>query len=178
MNKIISNIKSRRSIKKYKKEMIPEEIINEILEAGTYAPSGMNMQSSIIISVTNKQVRDKLSKLNAKIMGREGFDPFYGAPVVLIVLANKACPTYIYDGSLVMANLMLAAHSLNIDSCWIHRAKEVFELEEGKEILKYLGIEGEYEGIGNCILGYRDCEELQASPRKQKYVYRISEKAD
>jgi len=178
MNETIKNIKSRRSIRKYKSEKIPQKLIDEILEAGTYAPSGMNRQPSIIISVTNKEVRDKLSRLNAKIMGNENIEPFYGAPVVLIVLADKSCPTYIYDGSLVMSNLMLAAHSLNIDSCWIHRAKEVFELEEGKEILKYLGIEGEYEGIGNCILGYRDCEELQASPRKQKYVYRISEKAD
>jgi len=173
MNETINNIKTRRSIKKYKSEMIPQNLIDEILIAGTYAPSGMNRQSPIIISVTNKEVRDKLSKLNAKIMGRVDIDPFYGAPVVLIVLADKACSTYIYDGSLVMSNLMLAAHSLKIDSCWIHRAKEMFETEEGKEILKSLGIEGEYEGIGNCILGYRDCEEPKVSPRKENYIYNI-----
>lgn len=173
MNETIKNIKSRRSIKKYKSEMISQELIDEILEAGTYAPSGMNKQSSIILAITNKEVRDRLSKLNAKIMRREDIDPFYGAPVVLVVLAAKSCPTYIYDGSLVMSNLMLAAHSLNIDSCWIHRAKEMFETEEAKEILKSLGIEGEYEGIGNCILGYKDCEEPIVSPRKENYIYKI-----
>ncbi len=173
MNEIIKNIETRRSIKKYKNEMIPQEIINEIVEAGTYAPTGMNRQSPIIIAVTDKETRDKLSNLNAKIIGREGNDPFYGAPVVLIVLADKKCPTYIYDGSLVMGNMMLAAHSLGIGSCWIHRAKEEFETEEGKEILKKLGIEGDYEGIGHCILGYVDGEEPNAKPRKDNYIYKI-----
>ena len=173
MNEIIKNIETRRSIRKYKDEMIPQEIIDKIIEAGTYAPTGMNMQSPIIIEVTDKEERDKLSKLNAKIMGREGTDPFYGAPVVLIVLADKKYPTYIYDGSLVMGNLMLAAHSLGIGSCWIHRAKEEFETEEGKEILKKLGIEGDFEGIGHCILGYVDGEEPSAKPRKENYVYKI-----
>ncbi len=174
MNEIIQNILSRRSIREYKQDKIPKEIIEQIVEAGTYAPSGMNMQSPIIIAITNKEVRDKLSKLNAKIMGKgEYFDPFYGAPVVLVVLANKKVPTYIYDGSLVMENLMLAAKSLNISSCWIHRAKEEFETEEGKEILKSLGIEGDYEGIGHCILGYSDSV-AEVKPRKEKYVYYIN----
>lgn len=131
MNEVIKNIKERRSIKKYEDKMIPKEIIEKILEAGTYAPSGMGKQSSIIIAITNKEIRDKLSKLNAKIMGIEK-DPFYGAPVVLVVLSKKDIPTYIYDGSLVMENLMLTANSLGIGSCWIHRAKEEFEAEEGK----------------------------------------------
>ena len=132
----------------------------------------MNKQSPIIIAITNQEVRDKLSKLNAKVSGREGIDPFYGAPIVLVVLADKNSPTYIYDGSLVMENLMLAAHSLNIGSCWIHRAKEVFETKEGKDILKSLGIEGDYEGIGNCILGYPDIDPIP-SPRKENYIYKI-----
>ena len=172
MNETINNIKNRRSIKKYKSDMIPEEVLDRILEAGTYAPSGMNKQSSIIVAITDKDIRNKLSKVNARAMGKEDIDPFYGAPVVLVVLADKNIPTYLYDGSLVMSNLMLAAHSLNIGSCWIHRAKEVFETEEGKEILKSLGIEGEYEGIGNCILGYSDCEVLEVSPRKENYIYK------
>ena len=173
MNEVIENILSRRSVKKYKQDMIPKNIIEQIVEAGTYAPSEMNMQSPIIIAVMNKQIRDKLSRLNAKIMGKgENYDPFYGAPVVLIVLADKKIPTYIYDGSLVMENLMLAAKSLNISSCWIHRAKEEFETEKGKEILKSLGIEGDYEGIGHCILGYSDSA-VEAKPRKDKYVYFI-----
>lgn len=174
MNETIKNMLSRRSIKKYKPDMIPNELIEEIIKVGTYAPSGMNRQSSIIIAITNKEVRDKLSKLNAKIMGKEDFDPFYGAPVVLVVLADKSCPTAIYDGSLVMGNLMHAAHSLGLGSCWIHRAKEEFETEEGKSLLKYLGIEGNYEGIGHCILGYIDGEPPIHSPRKENYVYTIN----
>ena len=172
MNEIIKNIKNRRSIRKYKSDMIPASIIDEIIEAGTYAPTGMNKQSPIIISITNKEVRDKLSKLNAKIMG-ENIDPFYGAPVVLVVLANKDYPTYIYDGSIVIENMMLAANSLGIGSCWIHRAKEEFETEEGKEILRSLGIKGNYEGIGHCILGYHDNNIPSPSPRKDNYVYKI-----
>ena len=173
MNDTISNIISRRSIKKYKEEMIPEEIINQIVEAGTYAPSGMNKQSSIIVAITSKEIRDRIAKLNAQVMNNEDIDPFYGAPVLLVVLADKTVPTYVYDGSLVMGNLLLAAHSLGIGACWIHRAKEVFETKEGKEILKSLGVEGDYEGIGNCILGYSDVETLKPLPRKDNYVYKI-----
>ena len=173
MNEVLENIRNRRSIRKYKEDMVSKEIIEKIVEAGTYAPTGMNKQTPIIIAVTNKELRDKMSKLNAKVMGREETDPFYGAPVVLVVLASKEYHTYIYDGSLVMQNLMLAANSLGVGSCWIHRAKEVFESEEGKAILKDLGIEGEYEGIGNCVIGYADGEVREASPRKEGYVYNI-----
>ena len=144
MNEVIEKIVTRRSVRKYKPDMVPSDVIDEILKAGTYAATGMNRQSPIIISVTDTALRDKLSKMNAKIMGKPDMDPFYGAPVVLIVLADKSYPTYLYDSSLVMGNLMLAAHALNIGSCWIHRAKEEFESEEGKEILKSLGIEGNY----------------------------------
>jgi len=174
MNEILENIKNRRSVRRYKSDMVPQDVINKIVEAGTYAPTGMNRQTPIIIAVTNKEMRDKMSRLNAKVMGREDSDPFYGAPVVLVVLASKEYPTYIYDGSLVMQNLMLAANSLGIGSCWIHRAKEVFDSEDGKEILKELGIQGEYEGIGNCILGYADGEIREAAPRKDGYVYYIN----
>ena len=173
MNETIKNIISRRSIRKYKSDMIPQELIEEIVKAGTYAPTGMNMQSPIILVIKDKEVRDKLSKLNAKIMGNEEIDPFYGAPVVLVVLVNKECVTPVYDGSLVMGNLMNAAHSLGIGSCWIHRAKEEFETEEGKELLKSLGIEGNYEGVGNCILGYAEGQEPIPAPRKENYIYYI-----
>ena len=173
MNEVIKNILTRRSIRKYKSDMIPQDIINQIIEAGTYAASGMNRQPAIIIAITNKEMRDRLSNLNAKIMGRPDKDPFYGAPVVLVVLADKNARTYLYDGSLVIGNMMLAAHSLNIGSCWIHRAKEEFETEEGKEILRDLGIEGDYEGIGHCILGYVDGEEPAPLPRKENNVYII-----
>lgn len=172
-NKVIESLKSRRSIRKYKSDMPSKEVIDKILEVGSYAPTGMNRQSPIIIAITNREVRDRLSKLNAKIMGRDGIDPFYGAPIILIVLVDKKCSTAIYDGSLVMGNLMNAAHALGLGSCWIHRAKEEFETDEGKKMLKSLGIEGDYEGIGHCILGYVDMELPQASPRKDDYIYRI-----
>ena len=172
MSDVLETIKSRRSIRKYKSDMIPQDKLEKIIEAGTYAATGMGKQSPIIIAVTNKELRDKLSAMNAKIMGVNS-DPFYGAPVVLIVLADKNRPTYVYDGSLVMGNLMLEAEAQGIGSCWIHRAKEEFESEEGKEILKSLGIEGDYEGIGHCVLGYADGAAPKAAPRKDSYVYYV-----
>ena len=172
MSDVLETIKSRRSIRKYKSDMIPQDKLEKIIEAGTYAATGMGKQSPIIIAVTNKELRDKLSAMNAKIMGVE-IDPFYGAPVVLIVLADKARPTYIYDGSLVMGNLMLAAKDAGLGSCWIHRAKEEFESEEGKALLKSLGITGDYEGIGHCVLGYVNGDEPEAAPRKDDYVYYV-----
>ena len=172
MSDAIKNMLTRRSVRKFRDDAIPGEILDRILEAGTYAPTGMGKQSPIIIAVTDRAMRDKISKLNAAVLGSNG-DPFYGAPAVLVVLADRSVPTYLYDGSLVMGNLMLAAHDQGIASCWIHRAKEVFASEEGKAILSDLGIEGDYEGIGNCILGYADGEEPEAKPRKDNYVYYI-----
>ena len=172
MSDVLETIKSRRSIRKYKSDMVPQDKLEKIIEAGTYAATGMGKQSPIIVAVTNKELRDKLSAMNAKIMGTNT-DPFYGAPVVLIVLADKSRPTYLYDGSLVMGNLMLEAEAQGIGSCWIHRAKEEFESEEGKEILKSLGIEGDYEGIGHCVLGFADGPAPKAAARKDSYVYYV-----
>lgn len=172
MSDVLETIKSRRSIRKYKSDMVPQDKLEKIIEAGTYAATGMGKQSPIIVAVTNKELRDKLSAMNAKIMGTNT-DPFYGAPVVLIVLADKSRPTYLYDGSLVMGNLMVEAEAQGIGSCWIHRAKEEFESEEGKEILKSLGIEGDYEGIGHCVLGFADGPAPKAAPRKESYVYYV-----
>ena len=172
MSETMEVLLNRRSVRSYKPDMVPEEITRQIVKAGTYAPTGMGKQAPIILAVTNREIRDRLSAMNAKIMrAEEGTDPFYGAPVVLVVLADKSIPTYVYDGSLVMGNLMRAASELGIGSCWIHRAKEEFESEEGKAILKSLGIEGEYEGIGHCILGYADGPVNEAAPRKENYVY-------
>ena len=165
-------LKTRRSCRAYKPERVEEDKLSAILEAGTYAASGMGKQSPIILSVKNQEVRDKLAKLNAKAMGAD-IDPFYGAPELVVVLANKAIPTYLYDGSLVMGNMMNAAADLGIASCWVHRAKEEFESEEGKAILKELGIEGDYEGIGNLILGYAAKPAGAAAPRKANYIYTI-----
>lgn len=171
MSETLTILKTRRSCRAYKPELIEEEKLNAIIEAGTYAATGMGKQSPIIIAVTDKALRDRLSKMNASILGAD-IDPFYGAPELLIVLANKDIPTYIYDGSLVMGNLMNAAADLGVASCWIHRAKEEFESEEGKALLKELGIEGNYEGIGHLVLGYAAKPEGPAAPRKEGYVVR------
>ena len=174
MNDTLKVLEKRRSCRNFKSDMIPEETLEQIVRAGTYAPTGMGKQSPIILAVTNKELRDQFSEENRKIMGAPvGMDPFYGAPVVLVVLADKNRPTYIYDGSLVMGNLMNAAASLGIGSCWIHRAKEVFASEEGKVLLKKWGVEGDYEGIGHCVLGYPAADIPKAKPRKENYVYYV-----
>lgn len=174
MSETLKVLETRRSCRAFKPELIEEEKLQAIIKAGTYAATGMGKQSPIIIAVTNKELRDKLSVMNAKFMGKdESFDPFYGAQELLIVLANKAMPTYLYDGSLVMGNLMNAAADLGVDSCWIHRAKEEFETPEGKELLKSLGIEDDYEGIGHLVLGYAAAPIKEAAPRKENYVYYI-----
>ncbi len=172
MNEVLNAILTRRSVRSYKPDPIPQEALDRILQAGQYAATGMNRQSPIILAVTDKATRDELSRMNAAIMGTDK-DPFYGAPVVLVVLADRSVPTHVYDGSLVMGNLMLAAHAEGLGSCWIHRAKEEFESEEGKALLRKLGITGDYEGIGHCILGYAADEPKAAAPRKADYVYPI-----
>ena len=170
----IQDMLTRTSVKKYKSDPVPNDILEKIIEAGTYAPTGRNAQSPIILAVRNTHVRDELSRLNAKVLGApEGTDPFYGAPIVLVVLADKNRNTRVYDGSLVMGNLQLAAHALGVGACWIHRAKEVFEMPEGLALLKKLGIEGEYEGVGNCVIGYPDGEVPAVKPRKENWVYYV-----
>ena len=177
MSEVLKEMKERRSIRKYKSEMVPQDVLDKIIEAGLYAASGKGTQNTIIIQVTKKELRDEIAEMNRKIGGwEEGFDPFYGAPAMLIVLAKKDWPTGIYDGSLVMGNLMLAAHDLGIGSCWIHRAKEEFETQWGKELLKALGIEDEYEGIGHCALGYVDGEYPNTPERKENRVYYIRQR--
>ena len=153
MNTVIENMKTRRSVRAFDPDRMPERsLIEAVAEAGTYAPTGRGAQSPLIVAVTSKAVRDRLSELNAAVMGTEA-DPFYGAPVVLVVLADRTRPTYLYDGSLVMGNLMNAAHALGLGSCWIHRAREVFDSEEGKAMLRAWGIEATMS-IGHCVLGY------------------------
>lgn len=168
----LNTLKTRRSCRAYKAEHVEEEKLNAIIEAGTYAPTGMGKQSPIILVIKDQEIRNKLAKLNAAAMGMD-IDPFYGAPELIVVLADKTMPTYIYDGSLVMGNMLNAAADLGVASCWVHRAKEEFESEEGKAILKKLGIEGDYEGIGNLILGYEAKPAGEAAPRKANYVYNV-----
>lgn len=172
MNEVIKAMKERRSIRKFKAEMPSKADLEQIVEAGLYAANGRGRQAVITIAVTDKELRDKLSAVNNEIMGGpEGNDPFYGAPAILIVLANKEVPTAPYDGSLVMGNLMLVAHSLGLGSIWIHRAKEEFEMPEYQKLLKDLGIEGEWEGIGHCAVGYIDGENPAAAPRNDGRVF-------
>lgn len=172
MNEVMKTLVSRRSVRSYLPEQIKEEELQQILEAGMYAASGMGKQSAIMVVVQDADTIQQLSRINREIMG-VSTDPFYGAPTVIVVLADKNVPTHVEDGSLVMGNLMNAAASLGVNSCWIHRAKQTFETEEGKALLKKWGIEGEYAGVGNCILGYAKGEVPKAKPRKDHYIYRV-----
>ncbi|MBD5607266.1 MAG: nitroreductase family protein [Desulfovibrio sp.] len=169
MNKVIENIETRRSCRKYKPELPPRETLEEIARAGTFAASGKGRQSATIVVITDRATRDQLSSMNAKILKTNG-DPFYGAPCLMLVLAESSIPTYIADGSLVMGNLMLAAHSLGLGSCWINRAKEEFESPEGKELLKKWGLPETLAGIGHCVLGWPADETPRVAPRKPDYI--------
>ena len=176
----LENMKTRRSCRVFLDRLPDRELIATICEAGTYAPTGHNRQAPLIVAVTNRALRDRLSAMNARIwndltvarggVAREGIDPFYGAPAVLLVLADRTVPTYLYDGCAVLTNMANAAHACGLDSCWIHRAKEEFESEEGKAILRELGIEGDYEGIDHLAIGYRAKDIPPASPRKEGYI--------
>lgn len=171
MNETLNILKTRRSIRKFKNDAIPQDILGAIVEAGTYAPTGMGRQSPVIIVITDKEMRDKIMRENAAIGGWDkNFDPFYGAPAILLVIA-KNVPTAVYDGSCVITDLMNAAWALGIGSCWIHRAKEEIESDFGKELLKSLGIEGDYIGVGHVALGYIDGESPSPKPRKKDWVY-------
>ena len=171
MNEVIRAMLERRSIRKFKQEVPKKEDLEQIIEAGLYAANGMGRQAAIVVAVTNREIIEKLSKVNAEIWGKEGIDPFYGAPAILIVLAEKDWRNAAYDGSLVMGNLMLAAHSLGLGSIWINRAKQEFEMEEWKAWLKSIGVEGEWEGIGHCAVGYIDGDIPKAAPRKANRVF-------
>lgn len=164
---------TRRSVRSFKPDAVPPQLVDEVIEAGTFAASGHDRQPWVIVAVTNAEVRRRLSEINASFFDGSVKDPFYGAPVVLIVLANRRTPTYVYDGSLVLGNMMLAAHSLGLASCWIHRAKQEFETPEWREWLAGLGVEGDYEGIGHLALGYAAGLLPAARPRKAGRVFHV-----
>ena len=173
MKETLRDLKERRSCRAYLPEQIREEALAAILEAGTYAPTGMGRQSPVIVAVQDPETRNALSRMNAAVMGASG-DPFYGAPTVVVVLADPEIGTYLYDGVLVMGNLMNAAQAVGVDSCYIFRAKEVFETAEGKALLRKWGIPERYVGIGNCILGYgAPGGKQEAAPRKENYIVRV-----
>ena len=167
-------IRTRRSIRKYKSDSVPEELLEKVLEAGVWAPTGMGKQSPTIVALTDREQRDRLMKLNAEIMGTDK-DPFYGAPVVLMVLVDKAVPTAENDGELVIENMLLAAHDLGLAACYIWRAKQEVESDEGKQMLADWGLPADvdFEGVGHVILGYADMEAPNPAPRKENYIYRV-----
>ena len=164
-------LKNRRSIRKYKPEQVSDAHLDAILEAGLYAASGMNTQNTIMVAVRDKETRDQLSRMNARIMGTES-DPFYGAPCVVVVLAEPERNTAVEDGALVMGNLMQAAHDIGLGSCWIHRAREMFESQEGKELLRKWGLRGDLIGVGNCILGYAQTIP-ECRPRREGRIVKV-----
>lgn len=173
MNEVLKNIRERRSCRKYKADAVPAELIDAVVEAGLYAPSSLGEQSALIVAVSDKETRDKLSKLNARFTRKPDNDPFYGAPVVLIALARTARDAQFCDGCVMLENMMLAAQSLGLGSCWIHRAKEMYASEEGKAFLAELGVEGDVVGVGHCILGYPDGELPEAPARKEGRVFYV-----
>ena len=174
MNEVIKTLTERRSIRKFRAEMPPKELIEQIVEAGLYAPSGMGRQSSLILAVTDKKLRDKLSDMNRRILGQpEGSDPFYGAPTIIVVFADTNRSTYLEDGALAIGNMMLGAYAVGLGSCWIHRAKEVFSSAKGKELMKKWGVSDNYVGVGHCALGYAAGPLPEAAPRKPENIVRV-----
>lgn len=171
MNETLNTILSRKSTKAYTDQQVSDELLDQVLQAGIYAPSGRNTQNVISVAVRDKATRDRLSEMNAAIMGIDT-DPFYNAPCVIVVFADAAGTTWVEDGSLVLGNMMLAAHTLNLGSCWVHRARQMFETEEGKALMKAWGVPESYVGIGNCILGYA-AKEPAAKPRKEGRIIKV-----
>jgi nitroreductase len=172
MNETIRTLLERRSIRKFKPEQIKEEELNAILEAGMYAPSGANQQSALFVVIQDKELLKKLSAMNAAVL-RKDIDPYYNAPTLILVFADKSKVTPVEDASLALGNMFNAAASLGIGSCWIHRTKQMFETDEGRDLLRKWGVIGDYIGVGSCILGYPDGEPPKAAPRKDNFVIRV-----
>ncbi len=170
MNDCIKALTTRRSVKKFKPDAVPENLINEILKAGINAPTGMNRQSPVMVLVKDPDTLALISRLNTEVRGADK-DQFYGAPLAIIVFADSDMFTYVEDGSLVMGNLLNAAHSLGLGACWIHRAKEVFETDEGKKLKAKWGLGENYVGIGNCVLGYADVEPPEKTHKEDYVIY-------
>lgn len=168
----MENLLTRRSIRKYKPQQITDAELEAVLNAGKYAPTAKGTQSPLMVAVQNAEDIAAMSRINARVWGKQDFDPFFGAPTVVVVFAEGGNPNGVQDASLVMGNLLNAAHAIGLGSCWINRAKETFELPEGRALLAKWGIEGDWVGVGNCILGYADGPEPQPIARKEGY-YRI-----
>lgn len=173
MNEVLQNLKTRRSCRSFRQEQLSEADLAPILEAGTWAASGMNRQAGKLVVVQDPAVREQLRRMNAAVLGNPDTDPFYGAPTVVVVLADSEVRTWVEDGALVMGNLMNAAAALGVGSCWIHRAREEFDSPEGKALLEQWGIPARFRGVGHCILGYPAGEGRPAAPRKEDFIVRV-----
>ena len=172
MNAVMQAMKTRRSTKAYTDQPVEDTLLDQVLEAGLYAPTGKNNQKVITVAVRDKATRDQLSRMNAQILGSPDADPFYNAPCVVVVLSDPEVNTWVEDGSLVLGNLLHAAHSLGLGSCWVHRAREMFDLPEGKELLKAWGVPEHFRGIGNCLLGYPAQPPVE-KPRAENRICKI-----
>lgn len=170
MNEVIQAMMERRSCRAYLDKPVPQELLDEVLLAGTYAANGRAKQAGKIVVLTKKEDIEPLERMNAEIMEAPQSHPFYGAPVVLVVLADRNVRTCVEDGSLVLGNMMLAAHTLGLGSCWIHRARQEFDSPEGQALLKKWGVSSDYIGVGHCILGYAAEEPKPAAPRKADFI--------
>ena len=172
MNEVLKSIQTRRSVRSFLPKQVEPELLDALLEAGTFAPTGSGKQSPVIVAVHDPATVKQLSRMNAAVFGGTS-DPFYGAPTILVVLADKTKRTYLLDGAAVLTTLLNAAHALGLGSCWIHRAKEEFESAEGKALLQQWGVEGDYEGIGHVALGYAAQATGEPAPRKSDYIVKV-----
>ena len=173
MNEVLNCLETRRSCRAYRPEQVPEEALQEILRAGLYAPSGMGRQSVKLLVAQDPAAIAALERLNGGVLGSPDAHPFYGAPTVCVVFADTSVGTWVEDGSLVIGNMLAAAHSLGVGSCWIHRARQEFELPEGKALMQKWGVDARYAGVGHCILGYAAAEPAPAKARKADFIVRV-----
>ncbi len=171
-NEVLKTVKSRRSVRAYKTDAVPEEVLDAILEAGTYAPTGGGRQSPTVIAVKSAEYRKRISELNAEVMGSDK-DPYYGAPVIILVLADGNANTFVEDGSCVLENMMLAAASLGLGSVWVHREREIFDSEKGKKLLAEWKLPETLRGVGSIALGYSSAPVGKAADRKDNYIIKV-----
>lgn len=171
MNEALQCLLNRKSTKSYTQQQVSDKLLDQVLEAGLFAPTGRNNQNVICVAVRDKKTRDRLSLLNAEILGSNA-DPFYGAPCVIVVFADSTGTTWVEDGSLVLGNMMNAAEALGLGSCWVHRARQMFETPDGKDLMRQWGLPETMKGIGNCILGYPD-HLPAAKPRKEGRIIKV-----
>jgi nitroreductase len=173
MNETIKTLLARRTVRAFKPEQISDDELNAVVKAGTYAPSGGNQQAAVLVVVQDAATRATLTRMNQDVIGNAGKDPYYGAPTIIVALADATKVTPVEDATLALGNVLSAAFSLGLGSCWVHRERQMFASDEGKALLKTWGLEGDYVGVGSCVLGYPDCDWPEAAPRKDGYVVTI-----